>query len=274
MSRAGALIGALLLVAPGAGRAEDAAEHSAEDSSWGLAADVGVASAYVFRGYNMFQATSQWDAHAFVAPSVSYAFPQVKGLTVGYWGAYQVVGPNLGSVVAAGLGAENDLTLTYTRPLVGKLTGGLGFTAYVYPAADREIAGTAVPLYLEPAALVSLPTFVELGLKVSYFHGVQDAVSALRYAYLNPTASKTFELSERVSLLLSGSLGYKWFVDGTTATAKFNTLDVLVSAAAPITLKGSLYVKPSVSWAWTNLPGRSIPEKMVVFGGVNLGLTL
>ncbi len=270
MSRTSVLIGALLLVAPVAARAEDAAE----DSSWGLAADVGVASAYVFRGYNMFQATSQWDQRAYLAPSVTYTPAQVKGLSVGFWGAYQVVGPNIGPVKAAGLGAEHDLWLSYTRPLVGKLSGGLGFTAYVFPAAAPEIAGTAVPLYLEPAALLTLPTVVELGLKVSYFHGVQEAVSALRYAYLNPTASKSIELSERVSLLLSGSLGYKWFVDGSTATAKFNTLDVLVSAAAPITLKGSLYVKPSVSWAWTNLPGRSIPEKMVVFGGVNLGLTL
>ena len=135
-------------------------------------------------------------------------------------------------------------------------------------------AGTSVPVYLEPAIFASLPTLVDLGLRVSYYHGLQKAVSAYRYVYINPTLGKTLALTDTVSLALSGSLGYKFFTDRSTPTAKFNTLDALVSTALLITVAGPFYVKPSVSWAWTNFPDRSTSDEMVVFGGVNLGVNL
>jgi len=51
-------------------------------------------------------------------------------------------------------------------------------------------------------------------------------------------------------------------------------LDALVSTALLITVAGPFYVKPSVSWAWTNFPDRSTSDEMVVFGGINLGVNL
>jgi hypothetical protein len=251
------------------------ADAPAEAStSLGLAVDLGVSSVYVFRGYNMFQTKSQWDQHPFLAPGLTYTPPAVKGLSIGYWGAYQFAGGNVKQAMDSGLGAENDLIVNHSRSLVGDLAGGLGFIAYIYPLADKKVAGTSVPVYLEPAVFASLPTVVDLGLRVSYYHGLQKAISAYRYVYVNPTLGKTRALTDTVSLALSGSLGYKLFIDHSTPTAKFNTLDALMSAALPIVVAGPFYVKPSVSWAWTNFPDRSTSDEMVIFGGVNLGANL
>jgi hypothetical protein len=270
-----ALIAALCLSVPGvvAAQEDGGAPASAPATSpapaaaptpapgLGLVLDLGISSAYVFRGYNMF----------FAAPSVTWSIPWVAGLSVGYWGAYQLAGSNLRQAMDAGVGAESDFLVTYTRTVARDFSLGVGFTAYVFPAADRGVAGTSVPTYLEPAIAASLSRVVDLGLKVSYYHGVQEAVSAYRYTYFNPTVGKTLPLSARLSLALAASFGYKLFNERTTPTSKLNTFDVLVSAAVPITVTKRFYVKPAVSWAWTNFPDRSAGSEMVVFGSVNLG---
>jgi hypothetical protein len=270
---------ALALTVPTASWAQETASQSApaapaETAKLGLAVDLGLSSVYVFRGYNMFQTKSQWNQHPFAAPSITYSIPATNGLAVGYWGAYQFAGPNIVQAMQAGLGAENDLFVTYSQPVVGPLTAGLGFTAYIYPLATEEAAGTLIPVYLEPAVFVSLTAFLDVGLKLAYYHGVQEAIGAYRYVYANPTAGKTFVFNDRASLALAASCGLKLFIDTTTPVSHFNNLDILLSAAVPITLIGPLYVKPSVSWAWTNFPDRSATEQMVVFGNVNLGANL
>lgn len=249
------------------------AVESKPDPGLGLALDLGVSSVYVFRGFNMFQKDSQWNQHAFLAPSLTWTIGQ-SGFQVGYWGAFQFLGDNVGAAIDAGFGAEQDLIVSYSRPLAGDVSAGLAFTAYLYPAAKESVAGTNCPVYLEPALFVTWPGPVDLGLRLAYYHGVQGAVSAYRYVYFTPTVGKTLPLSERVSLALSASAGFKGFLDTTTPTSKTNRFDVLVSAGLPITLVGTFYVKPSVSWAWTDLDGKSASESMVVFGGVNLGATL
>jgi len=50
-----------------------------------------------------------------------------------------------------------------------------------------------------------------------------------------------------------------------------NRYDVLVGAAVPITVVGPLYLEPSISWAWTDLPTVPFGDEMVVFGGINVG---
>lgn len=242
-----------------------------EPEPLGLTLDLGFASAYNFRGLNMFQSSSQWNQNAFLAPSVTWAVGD-SGLSLGYWGAFQVVGPNIGSVVDAGIGAEQDLIISYSRPLSEGLSAGAGFTAYLYPFADAAVAGTRLPTYLEPALFATLTSKVDLGMRVAYYHGVQSAVSAYRYVYLNPTAGKTFALAERVSLAVSGSLGYKLFTDRSTEVSQANRVDLLFSVGAPIDVVGGFYLKPSVSWAWTDLPDRSARNEMLVYGGVNAGV--
>jgi hypothetical protein len=236
--------------------------------------DLGLSTAYLFRGYNIFQRSSQWDQHPFAAPSVSYTIPGVDGLAIGYWGAYQLVGPNVQAALDAGLGAENDLWVSYSHTLFGPLSGGLGFTAYVFPVATQEAAGTQVPAYLEPAIFASVASVLDAGIKVAYFHALQDAIGAYRYLYLNPTLGKTLTFNDWVALALSASGGYKLFIDGSSDVAQANTLDLLLSAALPVALAGPVYVRPSLSWAWTNLPDRSLTEGMTVFAGLNLGASL
>jgi hypothetical protein len=75
-------------------------------------------------------------------------------------------------------------------------------------------------------------------------------------------------------LAATASFGLKLFTDRTTSISKFNTVDLLIGVGVPVTIAGPFYVKPSVSWAWTNFPDRSMNEEMVVFGGANLGVSL
>jgi len=236
-----------------------------------LNVDVGVASVYVFRGLNLFQKDSQWNQHAFASPSLTFNVPGTNGLTIGYWGAYQLVGTNVREKLDAGTGGENDLTASYSRKLGDKLTAGAGLTSYIYPFAKKDAAGTRVPLYLEPFAFATLSSALDVGLKVTYFHGVQEAVKAYRYVYFNPSLAKTIELSKRVSFNPTASVGYKLFTDQSTPVSEANTVDVLVGAALPVTLSDTFYLKPSVCWAWTNLPEISLKKEMVAFGGVNVG---
>ncbi|MGC4119632.1 MAG: hypothetical protein QM765_34675 [Myxococcales bacterium] len=261
--------------APVAAPAETPEAQSAADesSSIGLSLDLGASTAYVFRGWNMFQKDSQWNPHAFLAPSITWTVGKT-GLSLGYWGAYQFLGDNLGSVIDSGIGCESDLIVNYSHTLAGNLSGGVGFTAYLYPFAKKATAGTDVPTYLEPAIFLTFPTVVDLGLRVSYYHGVQDAVAAYRYVYINPTVGKTLTFNDRVALALAATLGYKQFIDTTTPTSKFNRFDVQVSAAVPITIAGGFYVKPGVSWAWTDIRGKPYSETMLVLGSLNLGINL
>ncbi|HEY3451265.1 MAG TPA: hypothetical protein VGK67_33210 [Myxococcales bacterium] len=257
--------------APPSTAAATAGEPKAEPL--GLALDLGASSAYVLRGYNMFQKSSQWDPHAFLAPSITWTAGKT-GLSIGYWGAYQFLGDNIGPVIDAGMGAENDLILSFSREMAPGVVAGAAFTAYLYPAAKKAVAGTDFPVYLEPALFVNLSTVVDVGLRVTYYHGVQDAIAPYRYVYLNPTVGKTLVLSERISLALSGSVGLKLFPDPSTPVSQMNRYDVLVGAALPIAVVGPLYLKPSISWAWTDLPTAPFKDEMVVFGGVNVGATL
>ena len=115
---------------------------------------------------------------------------------------------------------------------------------------------------------------LDVGLKLAYYHGLQKGIGAYRYLYVNPTLGKTVALTERVSLSVSGSFGAKLFNDNTTPVAQMNRYDLLVGVAVPIAVVGPLYVKPSVSWAWTDLPDKGFADEMVVFGAVNIGAAL
>lgn len=262
--------------APDGGDAAPAVEPAATAQApepLGLALDLGVSSVYVFRGWNMFQKSSQWDQHAFLAPSLTYAVGKT-GLSIGYWGAYQFLGDNVGAAMDAGFGAENDLVFTFGREVASGVTAGAALTAYLYPAGKKATAGADFPVYLEPAIFVVWSSVLDVGLKLAYYHGLQKGIGAYRYLYVNPTLGKTVALTERVSLSVSGSFGAKLFNDNTTPVAQMNRYDLLVGVAVPIAVVGPLYVKPSVSWAWTDLPDKGFADEMVVFGAVNIGAAL
>lgn len=254
--------------------AEPVAETEPEKSV-ALDTGVGISSAYVWRGYNLFQDTKAMDQNAMVSPALTLSFP-ATGLSLGYWGAYQLNGENKSALVDAGVGAEQDLILGYERAL-NQLTLSLRLTYYFYPMADEEIAGTRLPSYLEPSAGFSYSLFADLGFNLAYFHGLQEEIKSTRHLYISPSLSKSFEIGATVAVEPALSFGYKIFND---SEIKDNVYDVLLGVGVPIQATGSFLLTPSVNAAWTNLSDvplgngteekRGFGDEYVVWGGLNL----
>jgi len=232
-----------------------------------VAVDVGLASMYIFRGLNVFAKDDMMDQHAFVAPSVTWTGMD-GALTLGYWGAYQLLGGNVGERIDAGAGGENDLTVAYTRKLDDQWSVVPGGIVYLYPFADKKVAGTGVPTVVEPMLGVAFSGPVDASVKISYFYAAQDAIEGWRHVYINPSVAKSLMLSEQVGLSFSGSFGYK-------AAADFdsNVYDGLLTVAAPISL-GTVVMKPGLSAAWTNFKGLPLGDEWAAYASVNVGTTL
>jgi hypothetical protein len=238
----------------------------------GLAFDVGLASAYVWRGWNLFQDESQKDPNLLLAPGVTWSLGD-SGFSVGYWSAWQLTGPNRGALIDAGTGAEQDVILSYSRSLTDRVSAAFGLTGYLYPLADEEIAGTAVPAFLEPAVGLSWEGPVTASLNVAWFHGIQEALAGYRNVYLRPGLAWSHGLGARANLEVSGGFGTKLFTD-VEAPVETNTMDVLLGAAVPVDLGGGVYLKPSLNVAWTEIKGAGFMEGLAPWAGLNLGCEL
>lgn len=251
---AGLLFGDASTVSAEAEPAEaDGAAEAAEDESVGVNLELGYASAYVFRGLNLFQERLQLDQNMLLAPGASWNVAHT-GLTLGYWSGYQITGKNISDNVRAGVSVEQDLYASYELTLPLDMALGFSFQGYFYPAADPDVAGASVPTYLEPAIAFSYSTVVELGLSVSYLAGVQsaDPIADYRYLYLNPTVSKSLEVTPEAGLELQVGYGFKYFNTGNAG--RDNIHDLLLSAALPIHPGGGIaYLTPGIAAAWTNI---------------------
>jgi hypothetical protein len=144
------------------------------------------------------------------------------------------------------------------------------------------------------SAGISLATVVDIGLNLSYFAGLQDALSDYRYFYLNPTLGKSFELHEMVGLDVKLGYGYKFYDPDSAVNENFH--DVLFTIGLPIYLPRNFYVTPSFGMAWTDIrgggeqPGTTpylptggtagtsgggeSPDEFVFWGGLNVGVDL
>ncbi|HWN67493.1 MAG TPA: TorF family putative porin [Haliangium sp.] len=234
-----------------------------EDSGIDLTVEVEVASAYVFRGFNVFGDT-QLAQRAAVFPSVTVSAGALSG---GYWGAYQLSGDNALQKVYEGFGGETDLWLSYEGS-AGALDYSVLLLYYVFPFADEATAGAATPMYLEPGVGVSYSTAVDLGLDVSYFRGLQDATVGLSYLYLRPSVTREIELARSRALELTGALGYKLWTND--PAAEDNRYDVQLDAKVTIPFGGA-YVAPAAHVAWTNLAALGFGDELIVWVGVHLG---
>jgi uncharacterized protein (TIGR02001 family) len=248
--------------------AQENAEPTEADDSIGLDFEVAVASAYVFRGLNVFQKDRQSDRHAFVAPAITFAVPDT-GLSLGYWGAYQIVGDNRAQNTDAALNLEQDLFATYDLSLHDSLTVSSGVFYYFYPFAD--IPGTSNPSILEPVVKGSYTSAVDLGLSVSYFYALQEEIKALRHIYVSPSVSKGVDLSESVGLAVGASFGYKRFDD---EAIKDNVYDVSLNVGVPLDVGGGASVTPSINAAWTNLQDADFGDEYVIWGRLAFGFGL
>jgi hypothetical protein len=245
------------------GGEDEGDEATGDETAIGLNVEVELASAYVFRGFNVF-GDEQRAQRASVFPSATVSAGPISG---GFWGAYQLSGDNALQKVAEGFGAENDLWLSYEGT-----AGALGYSAlllyYVFPFADEATAGAATPMYLEPGVGVSYSTAVDVGLDVSYFRGLQDATASLSYLYIHPSITREISLPGDRTLSLGGGFGYKLWTND--PEAEDNTYDVQLDVKMTIPF-GNAYVAPAAHVAWSNLAALGLGDEIVVWAGVHLG---
>ncbi|NOZ01922.1 MAG: hypothetical protein GXP54_08555 [Deltaproteobacteria bacterium] len=238
----------------------------------GLNLDLELSSLYCFRGINVFQESSQTDQNFLWAPSFTWDVFET-GLWFGYWGAYQGRGGNKAALVAAGVGHESDFIIGFNHEIIeGTLTLKTSLTWYVFPFASSGVAGTDLPSYLEPALGLDWTGPVDLGITISYFAGIQKALSDFRYLYIHPTISKTFEFNDHVGLAIGLGFGYKLFNDRGKMTD--NVYDVQFDWSIPVRITKEFYLEPAFHAAWTNLAGKGVGEEYLVWAGLNMGVDI
>lgn len=230
--------------------------------------EVEVASNYVWRGANIF-GNSQSQQVPMVAPSATYT---TGSLWLGYWGAYQLGGSTASVLVDAGVGAEQDVFVGYDLSLSDELDASLVLTAFFYPLSSSAVTGTSVPLWLEPAVVLSGSGPVDWGLTVSWFQGMQSATKGYSFFYLEPTVGTAVPLGDKLELAFGGELGFKGYTGG-GGLFDTNSLHVAVHAGLPISLGEAFWVQPALHVAWTNTD-QGFGEGLVPWGGVSAGLSL
>lgn len=270
---------ALLLALPAVARdeaeaAEDGAtpEETARESI-GLNLDLGFATAYVFRGANVFQEDGQMNQNMLLAPGITWSIFDT-GLSIGYWGAFQISGNNIGANIDGALGVEQDLFLAYELSLPHDLGLSFGLVYYFYPAADENVAGASVPSYLEPGVGFGYFGVLDVGINIAYFLGLQDepGIRGISYLYVNPYVGKSFDFNEHIGLTLGLGYGFKLWKEGNDGAA--NVHDVTLTIGVPIRPAELFYITPGVNFAWTNVPSEDFGGELVFWGGLNLGVDL
>ena len=240
-----------------------------EPASHGLNFALDLASAYNFRGLNIFQADSQHDLHALLAPSVTFSVGDT-GLWLNYWGAFQLNGPNRQDLILEGVGQEVDLSIGYDQELLeGDLMLSAAFVSYLYPFADPDLAGTGTPTWLEPMAGITWETFASLGLSISYMTHLQQVLAGWDYLYVNPTASMNFPLGDRAALEPGISAGWKVWTDG--PAWQDNTADVTLDLDIPVEA-GSTTLTAGLHVTWTNLEDTALLDQTFAWGSLGASM--
>lgn len=240
-----------------------------EPAPIGIGAEVHWATAYAFRGLNVFRESSQADMNSLFNPALSWAIAD-SGVALTYSGYFQATGGNRAELVAVGVGHEQDLVIAYTKRH-GDLTGSTGLTYYAYPFAKEAAAGTRWPSYVEPAVSGSWAGPIEPGLQLLYFRGVQSELAAASYAYVHPTLGKTFKLVSEATLSASLGGGYKIFSDDGSSE---NRWDAHFDWKLTFPIGGGGYVAPAIHCAWTDLKSTSVGEELFVWSGIATGIAL
>lgn len=246
----------------------EAAGEEGESEGLGLTLTAGVSSIYNWRGRNLFAEEKLNDQNALFSIGASYA---IGDFSISYWGGYQILGDNLGDNIDAGIGAEQDILFGWESEVAENVTLATTLALYFYPLAKEEAAGTAFPFYLEPSAVVTYSTAVDLKLGLFYYYGIQSAIESERYLYVNPGIEKSLELGETLGLDLAGAFGLK-VPTGDAAKDAYdgnNTQDVVVSAALPWSFGEGMSLAPKLSFAWTNIDGADFADSYMTYGGLD-----
>jgi hypothetical protein len=231
--------------------------------------DLEAASAYVWRGINVFGVDQNSQVFS-VLPSVSATFGP---LTLGYFGAFQLSGDNKSALVDSGVGGQNNLILKYSGALDNGLAYSAMLTYWVYPFADEEVAGTATPMYIEPGAGISYLAGADLGLYVGYYRGLQTVTEGASFLYINPSIGKTFPVGDDLSLALGLSGGYKVFTNDPPTEDRALDLALNISLAIPFS---DAYITPQLHAAYVTRDDAAVPDaefsdSFVAWVGVHVG---
>jgi len=271
---AGALAVAIGIFAAGGSVAAPAEEPELE-------VNMDVASAYVFRGYNVFQEENQreqkWVQEVLVAWNDRHS-----GLYLGLGSENQLTGDNLVSNVGAGLGAEQDLFAGYHFGRRERVGVDAELAVAAYPLAESQVVGTHVPIV---ASISAEPHYDDnLYLYVGYLRGFRRGLFQEDQVYLNPHVQQKLDLGERFELDLEAGAGIKLFsLD--VGKVKDNMFDVLATATLYCAITDAIYAGVKVGWAWTNFTAQRDPvtgestsvrfaDEYVPFWGVTLGADL
>jgi len=267
--------------APGdTGAAEAATKSEAAPSSF-INLDVEAASAYVWRGINLYGVDQNTQNFA-VFPSLTATF---GGLSIGYFGGFQLTGDNKEAKVDQGTGAEQDLILKFSGSFSDKLSYSAGLVWWLYPFADPDVTGTDLPMYLEPGVSATYGTGpVDLGLYVGYYRALQDVNAAASFVYINPSLAKTLPLSADVSLAMSLSAGFKAYTDLESGQDGDRPFDLTLNVGATLPF-ADMYVTPQLHAAYATrvddldpiAPGDQGPEfsdEFVAWAGVHVGYNI
>jgi hypothetical protein len=247
----------------------DRGRSSAGETPKLLNVDVEAASAYVWRGINMFGEEQNTQAFS-LFPSLTATF---GGLSLAYWGAFQLSGDNKSDLVDSGVGGQNNLVLKYGGPLGDGLAYSAMLTYWFYPFADPEVAGTDTPMYIEPGAGISYLAGVDLGLYVGYYRGLQAVTEPASFLYINPSLGKTFPLSEDLGLAVGLSAGYKVFTEDPPTEDRAFDLALNLSVAIPLS---DMYITPQLHAAYATrdedvVPDAEFSDSFIAWVGVHVG---
>lgn len=238
--------------------------------------DIEGASAYVWRGNNLFGGAEQDKQNFSVFPSITATF---GAFSIGYWGAFQLTGDGTndpGLLVDSGYGAETDLIAKYSGSLAENLSYSAMLTYWIYAAADEAAAGTSTPMYLEPGAGITYATAADLGLYVGYYRGLQDATSPYSFVYINPSVGKTIPLTDDIGLAVGLSAGYKVYTDDATPEDKALDLTLNVGATIPFS---DMYITPQVHASYVTRDDSVVADpdfgdQFIAWAGVHVGYNI
>jgi len=243
--------------------------------------DVEAASAYVWRGINLY-GENQNTQNFSVFPSLTAAF---GGFSIGYFGGFQLTGDNKSEVVDRGTGAEQDLILKYSGSFADNLTYSAGLVYWLYPFADKDVANTDLPMFIEPGVGATYATApVDLGLYIGYYRALQDVKKADSFVYISPSLARSLPLTGDISLALGLSAGFKAYTDLQSGQDGDRTFDLTLNVGATLPFS-DMYVTPQLHAAFATRvddldpiasgnQGPGFSDEFVAWAGVHVGYNI
>lgn len=227
--------------------------------------DLTLSSAYASRGIDVFADGGPSAVRAALLPSVGVCFGG-DGPCLAWASAWQLSGADQADHVAEGIGAENDLAVSWGTDLGAHGRIDAAIVGIAYPFANPADAGVVFPLYLEPGVALGLSGAVDVSLEAVYSTNLQPALSGGSYLYVHPGVARAFPLPAALELTAGAGAGFKAW---TTAGPHDNTWDVHVDLEVARDL-GAVRVTPGLHAAWTDRRGQPVWAGTLGWAGVSV----